>query len=299
MARMLKKKNSDIKIDYKLFAVNGVVLLIFGYGLLSLTHQLLNTETTAQCRERYASYVRFPETLGANSMIAIDDLQHFLDDDISGMSDFTRVHYSGQSTKNPAIEVALMEGSRNPRRLEEQRGGISFVWRPHLPSGIKTACLSYRVWIPQDFDFAAGGTFPGLFGGTRPNVDGYDEEPNGFSSHILWNANGTATVRAFTSERPKESGEKYRLGYEKLAKGRWVSISQEIGLNTPGKDDGTLRVWMDGSLKYESYEMKFRENDEFKFSGVLAELFYGTRKIDEGAPKDTFMRVTPFELYWN
>jgi hypothetical protein len=67
-------------------------------------------------------------------------------------------------------------------------------------------------------------------------------------------------------------------------------------LNTPGKSDGTLRVWLDGKLSFESQTIAFRADSATTVRGILAEIAY----VRQPGVRDTAspVLVTPFEFRW-
>ena len=81
-----------------------------------------------------------------------------------------------------------------------------------------------------------------------------------------------------------------------LPRGRWVSVDQEVILNTPGKSDGVLRVWLDGRLSFENRTVAFRTDAAAAVRGILAEVAHARQPgaRDDASP----VLVTPFEFRW-
>ena len=83
-------------------------------------------------------------------------------------------------------------------------------------------------------------------------------------------------------------------GFE-IPRGRWVSLEQEVELNTPGVADGTLRVWIDGSLVLDAsvpYRQKLGA-----ITGVLSEAVATNKDVSPKA-KDQKISISPFVVYW-
>lgn len=57
--------------------------------------------------------------------------------------------------------------------------------------------------------------------------------------------------------------------------GKWVSIQTYVKMNTPGKNDGVLRGWVDGELAYENTGLRFRDVPELKVEQFWMNLYYG------------------------
>jgi hypothetical protein len=60
-----------------------------------------------------------------------------------------------------------------------------------------------------------------------------------------------------------------------LEKNRWYSVEQQIKLNTPGRADGILRVWVDGQLAFEKSNLRFRDIPTLKIESVWMNVFHG------------------------
>ncbi len=67
-------------------------------------------------------------------------------------------------------------------------------------------------------------------------------------------------------------------------KNRWYAIEQYIRLNTPGENDGELRVWVDGKPAFALESLKFRELDygHIKIDRIWMNIYHGgTTPIDK------------------
>jgi hypothetical protein len=195
------------------------------------------------------------------------------------------------------LAVRLPAGSINPRNKTAPLGGMGFRWRPQGLAA-EGACLAYHVFLPADFEFNKGGKLPGLFGGTAPSggkdVDGFD----GFSARLMWRANGRGEVYAYIPGKPDGRGESIDRGAWIFPRGRWVRIEQEIVLNSPGEENGELRIWIDGQLRLNRSNIRFRSARGLLINGVMADIFYGGNTKDWAAPKDTAILLSPFDLRW-
>jgi hypothetical protein len=70
------------------------------------------------------------------------------------------------------------------------------------------------------------------------------------------------------------------LGY--LENNRWYCIEQYVRLNTPGKNDGILRGWVDGRPAFEKTDIRFRDTDRLKVETVWVNVYYGGSWAAEG-----------------
>jgi len=72
-----------------------------------------------------------------------------------------------------------------------------------------------------------------------------------------------------------------RLG--DLENNRWFCIEQFARMNTPGRNDGILRGWVDGKLAFEKTDVRMRDVDALKIETVWLNVYYGgtwTAKAD-------------------
>jgi hypothetical protein len=86
----------------------------------------------------------------------------------------------------------------------------------------------------------------------------------------------------------------------KIPRGRWVRIDQEVILNKPGAENGTLRLWVDRTLVGELSNFVMRQSPDTKIELVQAAAYFGSSatNTDGLAAKDERILMTPFELRW-
>lgn len=60
-----------------------------------------------------------------------------------------------------------------------------------------------------------------------------------------------------------------------LENNRWLCIEQQARVNTPGKNDGILRGWVDGNLAFEKTDVRMRDVNSLKIETVWLNLYYG------------------------
>lgn len=258
-------------------------------ALGAVMKSILISPTATPCSERYANATFFAlERAGV--VLTAADLQSGLGGRDAGVLDNVAIARAKDGPAPVALSVSLPKGSASPRLTGEVKGGMSFPWEPRAARSKTAACLSYQVLLPADFEFGRGGTLPGLRG-----AEAAEQPEDGFVAPMVWRSRG----RGGTTMRLTHGGETRSWPAEREAftfpRGRWVKLEQEIVLNTPKKADGTLRVWVDGSLVIERSDIVYRTKPEVAMSGVAADVFFSE---DGGAPKDTVVRLSPFELRW-
>ena len=196
------------------------------------------------------------------------------------------------------LAVAVPKGSINPRNAHAPQGGMGFRWRPGIPAGATAACLAYGLFLPSDFAFNKGGKLPGLFGGEGPAGGKTADGTSGFSVRLMWRTNGLGEVYAYIPGHPRGRGASLDRGAWTFPRGRWIDVQEEVVLNTPGKPDGELRVWIDGEMRLSHADVIYRTTTDLGIAGVMADIFYGGKTAAWAAPDDTVIRITPFRLSW-
>lgn len=63
-----------------------------------------------------------------------------------------------------------------------------------------------------------------------------------------------------------------------LTPNRWVCIEQHIKLNTPGREDGVLRAWVDGKPVFARTNFRFRDTLDLGIENVWFDLYMGGQR---------------------
>ena len=66
-----------------------------------------------------------------------------------------------------------------------------------------------------------------------------------------------------------------------LHKNRWYSIEQRVKMNTPGKRDGVLQVWIDGKPAFSKTDIEFRTVPALKIESVWMNVYFGGTGIPD------------------
>jgi hypothetical protein len=235
----------------------------------------------------------------SGEMLTAADLQAKLGGRDWGLLDNTRFVKVEGGPAPAALEVDLRKSAARAAG-RETRSGMGFKWLPSQLKHASAACLAYSVWLPRDFEFASGGSLPGLYGGGEDA-----EEPSArgrrttvFSTRHRWREDAKAEVEAITIEAPDGQPIPIDPTWFKLTPGRWVRFEQEVVLNTPGRRDGVLRVWIDGDLRLER-RLAYIDKAGHGFRGISGDVHYGRAdQVATIAGKDASIRLSPFEIRW-
>jgi hypothetical protein len=272
----------------KMVLFNAAAGLVAVSALFAAARVFLAPSSASPCSERYSNSMKF-QLDRDGSILNTSDIQARI-----GGSDVGLENVDIVKPKDPRIPAALRVNLRNGANVTSATAsaGMSFPWEPRAVRNETAACLSYEAFLHGDLEFHGGGTLPGLKGSDKSQSTG-----DGFAANLAWRSEGQpgATVTV------TESGETQRLRVDHdhvtLPRGRWFKIDEEVVLNTPGQDDGMLRVWIDGALAFERAGVGYRNKSDVTISGVAADVHYG-RDETATAPIDTKIWVSPFEMSW-
>ena len=107
---------------------------------------------------------------------------------------------------------------------------------------------------------------------------------DGWSARVGFDGHSNGIVYAYLPGSVKWGT---TLGTFRLALGSWVSVVEEVKLNTVGNADGYVKVWVDGELKVDRQGLVFRMTDSLKIDGIYFDTFYGGQTAVFAAPQDT------------
>jgi len=193
-------------------------------------------------------------------------------------------------------EIVAADSGRKFRPLQgkalrirvDQQGhyGLSVQFRLKKQLGEEPEEVYFRYYLrfADDWNPVRGGKLPGIAGtygragwGGRP-VNGHD----GWSARGLFlGQKGGKTPIGFYCYHADMKGrygsnwlwEKNGLGY--LENNRWYCIEQYAKMNTPGRNDGILRGWVDGRLAFEKTDVRMRDVDSLKIESVWLNVYLG------------------------
>jgi hypothetical protein len=155
--------------------------------------------------------------------------------------------------------------------------------------------LRYYVRFPPGFEFVKGGKLPGLFGGSVTNDREIPDGTNGFSTRYMWRRQGDGEVYAYLPTSVEQGTSLGRASWV-FQPGRWICVEQRVRLNTPGRPDGTVAVWIDGERVYEATGLVFRTTADLKIDGLYFSTFFGGGDKSWGTPRDQHADFAAFAV---
>lgn len=195
------------------------------------------------------------------------------------------------------LRVTYPKGSSSPasnRNYKTPIGGTEWYANMYLaPSSVRH--LRYYLRFGSNFSFNKGGKLPGLYGGTCVSGGCIPDGTNGFSTRYMWRTAGAGEVYAYL---PSDTGYGTSLGRGKwlFRVNQWYCIEQRVALNTPGKDDGYVTVWLDGKPVLNATNLTFRTVDALQIDGILFSTFFGGDDPSWSSKTDTYVDFAKFAV---
>ncbi len=294
-----RRKGIAAIIVVLLLAVTVFALMPGGVDLWMGGRQIADHQA---CNQHYRSATRLLSPAMATNILALPGqlppyIKSISNKRYWGLSNNLQLKAISEAPTPYVLELSIPRGAINPGNKLAPRGGAGYHWTPDIPADTRTVCLSYSIWFPKDFDFVKGGKLPGVFGGTGPSGGKKVTGQNGFSTRFMWRRDGDGEVYAYIVGNDRR-GISIDRGAWRFARGKWIRLEQEVFLNSPGAKDGRVRVWVDGQLVIDKSGLVYRTTPDVTILGVMAHVFFGGKDPSWASTKDTFVRMTPFDLYW-
>ncbi len=183
---------------------------------------------------------------------------------------------------------------------EGQHTGLNMLYRFMEKTGEEPEEIYFRYYVRfgDGWSPSSDGKLPGIAGtygkggwGGRPS-DG----TNGWSARGLFHRTVDDRVPVgnyvYHTDIPNSVYGQHFVweindrGY--LEKNRWYCVEMYIKLNTPKKNDGILRGWIDGDPAYERTNLRFRDTPDLKIETIWLNLYHGG---SPAAPSDQVMFI--------
>lgn len=160
---------------------------------------------------------------------------------------------------------------------------------------VDEAYLRYYVRFPKGFDFVKGGKLPGLYGGRMNNGRKIPDGTNGFSTRYMWRTGGAGEVYAYLPTSVAH-GTSLGRGDWTWPTGTWTAVEQHVRLNTPGRPDGKVQVWLNGTPAFEQDGLTFRTTATLQIEGLFFSTFFGGGDASWATPRNQYADFAGFEL---
>jgi len=185
-------------------------------------------------------------------------------------------------------------------------GGFKFYSQPPFIFPSSSACFSYLVRFPNNFDFVRGGKLPGMWLG-QIGANGGRNLDDGFSSRFMWRDSGNAEVYLYIPRN--QTREYYNMtldnnrfgnslwrGLINLRLNIWNNMTMCIRVNNFNSYDGIIKVIVN-NVTLEYNKLKWNNNNEL-ISGLMMNTFFGGSDISWAPDEDTATYFANFTV-WN
>lgn len=190
-------------------------------------------------------------------------------------------------SSDPKLGFAPQSGKALRVRVDKGgHYGVSLAYRFEERIGEEPEAIyfQYQLRFGSDWKPERGGKLPGIAGtygragwGGR-KVDGTD----GWSARGLFEGrvDGKTPVGfyCYHADMKGKYGDHWkwnRDGFSGLENNRWYQIEQYVQLNSPGKNDGILRAWVDNQLVFEKTDIRMRDVENLKIENIWINVYYG------------------------
>lgn len=177
-----------------------------------------------------------------------------------------------------ALRVRISEGGNLGSNLR-------YVFAKQTGEEPEEVRFRYHLRLADDWNpVIQGGKFPGA-SGTYGRAGWGGRAVNGRDG---WSARGSfgrfengETMAGFYCYHADMKGkygdvwnwDRDRLG--SLTNNRWYAVEQHIKLNTPGRNDGILRAWIDGRMAFEKTDVRMRDTSGLKIEMIWFNVYQG------------------------
>jgi hypothetical protein len=170
------------------------------------------------------------------------------------------------------------------RKGDHYGASIEYNFKNKMGSEPEEIYFRYYLRFGSDWNPRRGGKLPGISG--TYNHAGWGGRPsngqNGWSARGQFNGQKEGkTPTGFYCYHADMRGrygsswiwKKDQLGY--LENNQWYCIEQYVKMNTPGKNDGILRGWIDGRPAFEKTDVRMRDVPKLKIERIWINIYHG------------------------
>jgi hypothetical protein len=143
------------------------------------------------------------------------------------------------------------------RYVGYDRGSKRVVVDHQLSERLNNATLSFYVRFADGFQWTHGGKLHGV-GPDKPITGGKTMQPNGWSSRMMWKADGVGNSYLYAQNKPGAWGWTTSSNKPVFQAGKWHAVSIVTLLNTLGEADGEQFIFIDGQQVIHHREVAFR-----------------------------------------
>ena len=180
--------------------------------------------------------------------------------------------------KTTALKVSYVPSNRGSERV---------VTAFKLDKSYKELSLNFDLKYHKDFDWAKGGKLHGV-GPAKPITGGKKMTKDGWSSRLMFFAKGKIGTYIYNQSKNKKYGE-IKIADINMRANQYYAISLYTKLNSPGKANGEIHCYVDGTLKIKLTKQMLRgdvSDDTAQIQQILFNTFHGGHSPDWTPRKD-------------
>jgi hypothetical protein len=136
------------------------------------------------------------------------------------------------------------------------------------------------------FGLRGGATIENAYGGACSRPNGKDK----FSVKLIMDNWSELALYYYHPDQTGLCGDirysRKLFGGPKLLPGIWYCLELMVKLNTPGKHDGVVLLWVDGKPAIRIDNLRFRDMDTLKIRRFTIETYFGGALASDTSPKD-------------
>lgn len=155
--------------------------------------------------------------------------------------------------------------------------------------------LTYKLYFEDGFEFKLGGKLPGLSSGAEKYSGGiHATKGDGWSARFMWREKGQAEVYLYYVDNPQQWGQSISLGDLRFETGKWYEIRQRIRVNSIGKKDAQMQVWVNNQMLLNKQNFRLRVGDAGQVDSMYFSTFFGGNQPNWAPDNDVYMRFDDF-----
>lgn len=276
-------------------------------------------------------YVLLAGAIGFSATMSFSQCKLVLNENFNNHSgDFQRYTSSmaksdfGTITARSSGEIRGLDGPKKWRANNQVGKGVlrsnypkniaggtncGFLFDKRIPD-TEEAVLEYKIKFEgtgknNEFVWAAGGKLPGLAGSNKENgipvgcTKSQSNIQNGFSCRLMWRKGGRLVVYTYLPDRTSNCGVDYPIA--NVSANKWYTVRQHIKLNSPGKSNGVLEMYINGKLALRKTNMKYRNSGKgnVKINDVIMHTYRGGKPDDKRfhSPNNDHIQFDDFKVW--
>lgn len=198
-----------------------------------------------------------------------------------------------EGSSNKFMRGYFPQGTYSP-----DNGGWS--WNSPISGSREELYFSYDIRFKPGFQWVLGGKIPGLTGG-HVESGTLPEFTDGFSVRMMWKENGKLVFYVYHHDQSIVYGSSHGWGDFQFTTGQWYNITFRLVLNKvqngSGVNNGILEGFVDGKLKIQLSNFRFRNIESIFIDNMYICSFFGGSSEEWSAQRDEWIDTDNYIVY--